>query len=284
MKVLAEAEANAAISVLHALGLGKGCSIGIDLKVLVRLVSEPQDVKEDLHSLLDSVEIIWSEAGLPLPDNFGWQIVSNVPMGQGLKSSSAISCAAIKALNIATWTGLNESEIIDLSVSSQRHAGCTVTGSMDDSWASISPGWKLIDPSQPAKYSILIEGEIKEDYCVFIILRGKRSNEINSQKFNDQLTIFERSLSSLSNGSVFHAMSANGMAVAAATDDDEALRICNNVIANGALSAAITGSGPAISVVCFKQDKALIEEVLSRTQYEIIESSFQESDLAEMIK
>jgi shikimate kinase len=79
-------------------------------------------------------------------------------------------------------------------------------------------------------------------------------------------------------------MSANGMAVAAATDDDEALRICNNVIANGALSAAITGSGPAISVVCFKQDKALIEEVLSRTQYEIIESSFQESDLAEMIK
>ena len=38
MKVLAEAEANAAISVLHALGLGKGCSIGIDLKVLVRLV------------------------------------------------------------------------------------------------------------------------------------------------------------------------------------------------------------------------------------------------------
>ena len=284
MKVLAEAEANAAISVLHALGLGKGCSIGIDLKVLVRLVSEPQDVKEDLHSLLDSVEIIWSKAGLPLPDNFGWQIVSNVPMGQGLKSSSAISCAAIKALNIATWTGLNESEIIDLSVSSQRHAGCTVTGSMDDSWASISPGWKLVDPSQPAKYSILIEGEIKEDYCVFIILRGARSNEINSQKFNDQLTIFERSLSSLSNGSVFHAMSANGMAVAAATDDDEALRICNNVIANGALSAAITGSGPAISVVCFKQDKALIEEVLSRTQYEIIESSFQESDLAEMIK
>jgi shikimate kinase len=74
------------------------------------------------------------------------------------------------------------------------------------------------------------------------------------------------------------------MAVAAATGDDEALRICNNAIANGALSAAITGSGPAISIVCFIEDKALIEDVLRRTQYEIIETNFMKSDLTEVIE
>ena len=284
MKTLAVGEANAAISILHAMGLGKGCSIGIDLKVTVRLVSQYQEIEDDFHSLLDSIVIIWTEQGLPLPDNFGWEISSNIPIGQGLKSSSAISCAAIKALNLATWAGLSDSEIVNLSVSSQRHAGCTVTGSMDDSWASISPGWKLVDPYQTAEQSVLIKGELEEDYCVFLILRGKRINEISSQKFKNQLTIFERALSSLSNGSIFHAMSANGMAVAAATDDDEALRICNNAIANGALSAAITGSGPAISVVCFLEDKPLIREVLSRTQYKVIESNFQESDLEEVIE
>jgi shikimate kinase len=284
MKTLAVGEANAAISILHAMGLGKGCSIGIDLKVTVRLVSQYQEIEDDFHSLLDSIVIIWTEQGLPLPDNFGWEISSNIPIGQGLKSSSAVSCAAIKALNLATWAGLSDSEIVNLSVSSQRHAGCTVTGSMDDSWASISPGWKLVDPYQTAEQSVLIKGELEEDYCVFLILRGKRTNEISSQKFKNQLTIFERALSSLSNGSIFHAMSANGMAVAAATDDDEALRICNNAIANGALSAAITGSGPAISVVCFLEDKPLIREVLSRTQYKIIESNFQESDLEEVIE
>lgn len=284
MKTLAVGEANAAISILHAMGLGKGCSIGIDLKVTVRLVSQYQEIEDDFHSLLDSIVIIWTEQGLPLPDNFGWEISSNIPIGQGLKSSSAVSCAAIKALNLATWAGLSDSEIVNLSVSSQRHAGCTVTGSMDDSWASISPGWKLVDPYQTAEQSVLIKGELEEDYCVFLILRGKRINEISSQKFKNQLTIFERALSSLSNGSIFHAMSANGMAVAAATDDDEALRICNNAIANGALSAAITGSGPAISVVCFLEDKPLIREVLSRTQYKIIESNFQESDLEEVIE
>lgn len=284
MKTLAVGEANAAISILHAMGLGKGCSIGIDLKVTVRLVSQYQEIEDDFHSLLDSIVIIWTEQGLPLPDNFGWEISSNIPIGQGLKSSSAVSCAAIKALNLATWAGLSDSEIVNLSVSSQRHAGCTVTGSMDDSWASISPGWKLVDPYQTAEQSVLIKGELEEDYCVFLILRGKRRNEISSQKFKNQLTIFERALSSLSNGSIFHAMSANGMAVAAATDDDEALRICNNAIANGALSAAITGSGPAISVVCFLEDKPLIREVLSRTQYKVIESNFQESDLEEVIE
>ena len=284
MKTLAVGEANAAISILHAMGLGKGCSIGIDLKVTVRLVSQYQEIEDDFHSLLDSIVIIWTEQGLPLPDNFGWEISSNIPIGQGLRSSSAVSCAAIKALNLATWAGLSDSEIVNLSVSSQRHAGCTVTGSMDDSWASISPGWKLVDPYQTAEQSVLIKGELEEDYCVFLILRGKRTNEISSQKFKNQLTIFERALSSLSNGSIFHAMSANGMAVAAATDDDEALRICNNAIANGALSAAITGSGPAISVVCFLEDKPLIREVLSRTQYKVIESNFQESDLEEVIE
>ena len=75
-----------------------------------------------------------------------------------------------------------------------------------------------------------------------------------------------------------------GLAVGAASGDDVALRICNNAIANGALSAAITGSGPAISIVCFIEDKALIEDVLRKTHYEIIETNFMKSDLIEVIE
>ena len=283
MNILAESEANAAISILHALGLGKGCSLGINLQTTVQLVSEAQEVTEDHHSLLESIEIIWTQQGLPLPDEFGWIISSNIPIGQGLKSSSALSCAALKALNNATWAGLNDFEIVHLAVSSQRHAECTISGSIDDTWASISSGWKLVDPYVSADESILLEGEMEEDFSVFIMLRGRRSNNIDIQTFKDQSTIFNRALSSLSSGSIFHAMSANGMAVAAATGDDEALRICNNAIANGAVSAAITGSGPAICVVCFVQDSKSIKEVLSRTNYEIIESKFSNDNLIELI-
>jgi shikimate kinase len=284
MKVLAEAEANAAISILHALGLGKGCSIGIDLKMKVELVSEVQEVEADHHSLLDSIEFIWTQNGLPLPDNFGWRISSNIPIGQGLKSSSALSCAALKALNNATWAGLNDFEIIDLAVSSQRHAGCTISGSMDDTWAAISSGWKLVDPYQKAEESILLEGDLEENtYQIFLILRGRRSNDINAQKFKEQSKIFNRALGLLSGESIFHAMSANGMAVAAATGDDDALRICNQAIVNGAISAAITGSGPVISVVCFSQEHSTMREYLSRTDYEIIETNFSNKKLTGLV-
>ena len=258
MNILAEAESNAAISILHAVGLDKGCSIGINLKANVKLVSEPQKIDDDFHELFQSIEMVWKENGFPLPEKYGWQVSSEIPIGQGLKSSSAISCAAIKALNQATWTGLNDSEIVNLAVSSQRKSGCTITGSLDDTWASISSGWKLVDPNKSAQESILLEGKIEDEIIIFLILRGRRKKEVNIDNFKKQSRFFERALDLLSNDSIFQAISTNGMAVAAATEDDEAVRICNKLISRGAIAAAITGSGPAISVISFIQDLSLI--------------------------
>ena len=283
MNILAEAESNAAISILHALGLDKGCSIGINLKAKVKLVSEPQEIKNDFHQLFQSIEMVWEENGFPLPDEYGWQISSEIPIGQGLKSSSAISCAAIKALNQATWAGLNESEIVDIAVSSQRKCGCTITGSMDDTWASMSSGWKLVDPKKSALESIISEGKIEDEIIIFLILRGSRSNIIEINNFKEHSRIFERALDSILNDSIFQAISTNGMAVAAATEDDEAVRICNKLIANGAIAAGITGSGPAISIVSFIQDSETIRKVLSNSGYEIIETNFIDNHSLELI-
>jgi len=83
---------------------------------------------------------------------------------------------------------------------------------------------------------------------------------------------------SLSNGSVLDAMSANGMAVAAATGDDEALRICNSVIARGAIAAGVSGSGPAISIVCYEQGSEQLTELLIEFGMQVIHSRFIESE------
>jgi shikimate kinase len=283
MNILAEAESNAAISILHAAGLNKGCSVGINLKANVKLVSEPQEIKHDYHQLFQSIEMVWKEYGLPLPDVYGWLVSSEIPIGQGLKSSSAISCAAIKALNKATWAGLSDSEIVDIAVSSQRKSGCTITGSMDDTWASISNGWKLVNPRKSAEESIILEGKIELEMIIFLILRGKRSGEINISNFKQQSSIFERALDSISNNSVFQAISTNGLAVAAAIGDDEAVRICNKLIAIGAIAAGITGSGPAISIVSYVNDSEIIRESLSDLGYEIIETTFIDNNLLELI-
>lgn len=278
MTVLGRGSANGGVSVLHAAGLGKGCSIGIELSTEVSLVAGEAEVSSDEHGILDSVMAVWIESGYPQPGDTGWRVSSEVPIGQGLKSSAALACAAAMALNEASWTALSDFDIVDIAVAAQRRAGCTITGSMDDAWAAISPGWKLVDPIQSSRDSVLLEGDIDEGLTVLIALRGSRLAEVQSDSFSNQRKIFERAMASLSSGSVLSAMSANGMAVAAATGDDEALRICNSVIARGAIAAGVSGSGPAIAIVCYEQGVEQLTDFLTDSDMRVIHSRFIESE------
>ena len=278
MTVLGRGSANGGVSVLHAAGLGKGCSIGIELSTEVSLVAGEAEVSSDEHGILDSVMAVWIESGYPQPGDTGWRVSSEVPIGQGLKSSAALACAAAMALNEASWTALSDFDIVDIAVAAQRRAGCTITGSMDDAWAAISPGWKLVDPIQSSRDSVLLEGDIDEGLTVLIALRGPRPAEMQPDSFSNQRKIFERAMASLSSGSVLSAMSANGMAVAAATGDDEALRICNSVIARGAIAAGVSGSGPAIAIVCYEQGVEQLTDFLTDSDMRVIHSRFIESE------
>ena len=73
------------------------------------------------------------------------------------------------------------------------------------------------------------------------------------------------------------------MAVAAATGDDEAVRISKRLIASGPIAAGITGSGPAITIVSLVNDSEKIRESLSDLGYEIIETTFIDNNLLELI-
>ena len=278
MKVLGEGESNGAISILHALGLGRGCSIGIQLTTKVQIVEDPVDIEDDKNGLLVAVEKCWRDRGLPIPDQFGWKVDSSIPIGQGLKSSSALSCAALRALNSCAWTGLSNSEIADIAAKSQLISNCAKTGSMDDNWASLEPGWKLVDPALSASESIILQGDIDPSLSILILLRGKRTVEISAEDFSQHEQIFERSLASVMRGSVLDALSSNGMAVAAATDDHEALRICNLSIASGAIAAGISGSGPSIAIVCFQDDSTSLSKLFSESGLGVISTGIYVKD------
>ena len=278
MNVLGEGESKGAISILHALGLSRGCSIGIQLKTNVKIVEDAIEIEGDRHDLLDAVEKCWRDRGLPIPDKFGWKVESSIPIGQGLKSSSALSCAALRALNSCAWAGLSNSEIADIAANSQLIANCAKTGSMDDNWASLEPGWKLVDPSLPASESIILQGDIDPGLSILLVLRGERLVEISPENFSHHQQIFERSLASIMRGSILDALSSNGMAVAAATDDQEALRICNLSIASGAIAAGISGSGPSIAIVCYEEDSPSLCKLFSESGLEVISTGIYVKD------
>jgi len=278
MTILASGTANGAVSILHAMGTGKGCSIPVKLQTLVNIHDEPRIVAGDEHDLLSHVSSIWRKNGFPLPSVFGWEVISDVPIGQGLKSSSALACAALRALDKASWTGLSDFEIVDLAVEAQIKSGCSITGSMDDTWAAISPGWKVVDPSLPSNESILFEGELETGLTVIIGLRGRRKTTPEKEAFSRNSQIFDRAFASLINGSILDAISSNGMAVATSTDDFEGLRISNLMIASGALAAGISGSGPAMAIVCYEQDKEFLESQLKQFCEQVLITEFTTCD------
>jgi shikimate kinase len=274
MKILGEGEARGGVSILHALGTGKGCSVGVNLLTSVRLVDKKTENLQDKHDLLDSVIKCWESEGLPLPKEYGWNISSEVPIGQGLKSSSALACAAIKSLNSAMWMNLNNFEIVDLAVKAQKGAGCTVTGSIDDTWCTMTEGWKLVDSSKNAAESVLSEGRIKDSLYVLIAMRGNRRKEIHIDSFIKYDALFEKALKSVEKGDIFGALTTNGMAVAAAKDDSEAIKICNLSIVNGAIAAGLTGSGPAICIICYEKEIRILSDLLKSHNMDFMKTTF----------
>lgn len=95
MKVLGSGRANGAISILHALGTGRGCSVGIQLDTVVQIIDKPNEVNGDRHGLLASVETCWRDAGLPIPDEFGWKVELDPNRSRAqIQFSSLLCCIA----------------------------------------------------------------------------------------------------------------------------------------------------------------------------------------------
>jgi shikimate kinase len=267
MTVLGTGNANGGCSLLHAAGLGYGASLALDLPVKVRLLDkEPRKDLEDPDGLLDAVLESWKKAGLAIPEgDLFWSVNSKVPPRQGLKSSAAVSVAAIKALCSATEIELENADIVDISAAAQLASGVSLTGSYDDSWAAIDGGWKLIDSNaEDARSGLLLEsvGPATDDWTVLLVLRGDRIERPELEDFSTQQQSFSQALAALQDGKDLVALTLNGRGVVAALNDTDARRMANDAFVSGARAAGISGSGPAIVIFAPAISKPTIERLI----------------------
>ncbi len=266
MAVLGRGTAYGSISLLHALGAGYGAALSLDLPVKVMLRDTP-DRQEiiDPHGLLEAVMNTWTEVGLQIPDGeLHWMVRSEIPSGVGLKSSSAVAAAAVLALADATGTELEIAQVVEVAVRAQFTAGCTVTGSVDDTWAALTLGWKVVNPSVPVAEGVALEGiwPNPEDWAVFIIERGDRTAEIDPQAFGMAQANFQKALMAIQQGALDNAITENGRGVATATRDTVGRKICNDLLVWGARCASISGSGPSIAFLIPTVNEAAIDRIL----------------------
>ena len=291
MAVLGSGNSNGGCSLLHAAGIGYGASLALDLPVRVRLLDKKS--KRDLDDpdgLLDQVLIAWKNSGHPVPDGeLYWSVKSEIPPRQGLKSSSAVSVAAIKALCDATGVDLENADIVDIAASAQLSAGVSITGSYDDTWAALEGGWKLVDANaEDARSGLLLEspGPSSEDWAVILVCRGDRERKPELEDFSLHQNAFAQALNALQEGNDLVALTWNGRGVVGALNDPIGRRLTNDAFVNGGRAAGISGSGPAIVIFASAVSRPTIERIKQwyskNDSMEVIETKVINADFSSM--
>lgn len=268
--VLGNGKAHGACSLLHAAGLGYGASVALDLPVAVRLLdAASKRTLEDPDGLLKCVLAAWSNAGHPFPqdrpaEEFHWAVASKIPPRQGLKSSAAISVAAIRALADATSIELEDAAIVAIAAQAQIESGVSLTGSIDDAWACATTGWKLIDTqAETIQEGVLLEspGPSSEDWYVLLICRGDREHKPVMEDFVPHTAAFQQALSALQEGRELVALTWNGRAMIGVLGDLGGRKLTNDALMNGARAAGLSGSGSALVIVAPKVSKPTCERL-----------------------
>ena len=291
MAVLGKGTAHGACSLLHAAPLGYGSAMALDLPITVRLLDRPSKREVDdsdgvLNHLLDA----WLAAGLPLPqgferDDLHWGVNSKIPKKQGLKSSAAVCIAGLRALCQASGESLEPSAMVRLAAETQLAAGVSLTGSIDDAWACMTPGWKLIDVQAPIEEGVLLEddGLDPDEWVVLLVLRGERKEQPVIEDFAPNVHAFQQALKALQEGKPLVAMTWNGRGTVAALRDIEGRKMANDSFMNSARASGVSGSGPALVIVIPGTQSPTISRVKSwySTRYKevnIIETTFLSSE------
>jgi shikimate kinase len=265
--------------------------MALDLPITVRLLDRPSKREVDdsdgvLNHLLDA----WLAAGLPLPqgferDDLHWGVNSKIPKKQGLKSSAAVCIAGLRALCQASGESLEPSAMVRLAAETQLAAGVSLTGSIDDAWACMTPGWKLIDVQAPIEEGVLLEddGLDPDEWVVLLVLRGERKEQPVIEDFARHVHAFQQALKALQEGKPLVAMTWNGRGTVAALRDIEGRKMANDSFMNSARASGVSGSGPALVIVIPGTQSPTISRVKSwySTRYKevnIIETTFLSSE------
>ena len=296
MAVIGTGQAHGACSLLHAAGTGYGASIALDLPRIVKALDRPSKRQlEDSDGVLPAVVEAWVSNGLALPEgleanDIHWAVASKIPQNRGLKSSAALSVAGIKALCEATNTDLSDFEIVSLSSQAQVNAGVSITGSIDDSWACLTKGWRLINANAEDIESGVVmsgPGPNPDDWIVLIAARDERKARPELENFAPLFQEFEKALIALQQGELLNCLTINGRAVCSVTNDLQGRRIANDAFINGARASGVTGSGPAVVIIIpslVRSSAERIKSALSRlmSNDQIIETKFLSLDTDEL--
>ncbi|MEM2604626.1 MAG: shikimate kinase [Candidatus Korarchaeum sp.] len=245
MRGLVVARVNGAITVINAIASWRGSAIGIEMEVSAkaRASNEFSVSPEDplvVEAAREALKFIGGR-GIEL------EVTSNIPIGWGLKSSSAVANATVLAVIGAHGRRINLLDAIKISVRAARRAGVTVTGAMDDAAASMLGGLVLTDNSRD---ELIMRVPVPELDVAILLPHGESArptSSVDSRRISKYSSL-TNSLMDLLPKRPWEVMTLNGLLYSGLLgfDAEPALR----AMELGALGAGLSGTGPAIAAVC----------------------------------
>jgi shikimate kinase len=196
---------------------------------------------------------------------------SNIPVGVGLKSSSAASNAVALASLRALGKRARDSDTIKLGVDASFRAGVTLTGAYDDASACYFGGVMVTDN---AKRRILKRFRPSRGFGVLIHLPGAKryTRNINLKPLKAIRPLVQVAHREALRGNYWIALTLNGFAYSTALG--YGTEPAASALNAGAIAAGLTGKGPAVVAIVPSAKIGVVRAAWRRLQGGVIESSF----------
>tara|TARA_B100000029_G_scaffold493411_1_gene555880 strand:- start:1844 stop:2698 length:855 start_codon:yes stop_codon:yes gene_type:complete len=253
-----------AVSLVNAIALKKGATLGIDTFVKTTLKEkEGKGIHITSENKTISSRLINNIVKNMIPkrvlDNTRLELdfVSNIPTGYGLKSSSAISSAVVLACTKAFGKSMTDEEILRLGAKISIQSKVSITGAYDDACGCYFGGFNVTDNS---KMQLLHRKDAPEEFEVMIFLpRSRKRGNLKKLKQFDKA--FEKAWKLARESDYWNAGILNGIATTSVLDSEPDLIM--RLIEKGALCATISGNGPSIMAITNKNNKLKIQREFS---------------------
>jgi len=257
------ATVHGAISIVNAIATGNGSSLGISLRVIaevefakgrgIRFLTGKWDDNLVRNIVLNSLPKEFIESNRILV-----KVKTEIPIGYGLKSSSAFSNAVALACSRLIVEDIDDITVLDAAVRASLHAKVSITGAYDDATACYFGGFTVTD-----NYSRrLIRREEAPENLHAIIFLPRNTIRGDIHKLSTLSDLFSEAFKLAEAGDYWKAMKLNGVLASAALSSSYLPIMA--AIEHGALSASISGNGPSVAVVAYEDEVEDIKTALSK--------------------
>lgn len=279
LKGKATAITHGAATVINAIALGKGAAFGVDLwtKAEVKLTDEPHVFKTEITSDPKESPVLVEKTvsrvlkKFCLEKSFGAKIKtwSSIPVAKGLKSSSAAANAVALASIAALGETLDDLEIVNLGVEAAFDAKVTITGALDDAYASYFGGMVITDN---LKRKVVKQLPLAEDLVVLFHLPSEKAYtaETNVIRLQTIKPLVEIAYREALEGKIWEALTLNGLIYSSALGYNPAIAL--DALASGAVAAGLCGKGPAVTAVTLKDKLDSVKASMQNYDGEILEA------------